>query len=94
MKENGASHINYTYLLLQVWKRRWVVVRRPYVFLFREERDPCERGIINLARANTEYSDPTSNSASAKSSANHQEIVSAVGFSYLYYLFASFSYYR
>ena len=69
-------------------------MRRPYVFLFREERDPCERGIINLARANTEYSDPTSNSASATSSANHQEIVSAVGFSCLYYLFASFSYYR
>ena len=59
-------------------------MRRPYVFLFREERDPCERGIINLARANTEYSDPTSNSASAASSANHQEIVSAVGISHLH----------
>ena len=53
-----------------------MVVRRPYVFLFRDERDPCARGIINLARANTEYSDPTSNSSA--SAANHQEIVSAV----------------
>ncbi len=40
----------------QVWKKRWVVVRRPYVFLFRDERDPCERGLINLAQAHTEYS--------------------------------------
>ena len=93
MKGNGASQINYTYLLLQVWKRRWVVVRRPYVFLFREERDPCERGIINLARANTEYSDPTSNSATAASSANHQEIVSAVGISHLH-IHLIFLYYR
>jgi kinesin family protein 1 len=33
-----------------------VIVRRPYVFLYRDERDPCERGLINLARAHTEYS--------------------------------------
>ncbi len=33
-----------------------MVVRRPYVFLFRDERDPCERGLINLAQAHTEYS--------------------------------------
>ena len=32
------------------------MVRRPYVFLFRDERDYCERGIINLAQAKTEYS--------------------------------------
>ena len=41
---------------MQVWKKRWVMVRRPYVFLFRDERDYCERGIINLAQAKTEYS--------------------------------------
>ncbi|XP_059085129.1 kinesin-like protein unc-104 isoform X3 [Tigriopus californicus] len=40
----------------KVWKKRWVIVRRPYVFLFRDERDPCERGVINLAQAHTEYS--------------------------------------
>ena len=39
-----------------MWKKRWVVVRRPYVFLFRDERDYCERGLINLAQAKTEYS--------------------------------------
>jgi hypothetical protein len=32
-----------------------VVVRRPYVFLYREERDPCERALINLATARTEF---------------------------------------
>ena len=40
----------------QVWKKRWVVVRRPYVFIYRDERDLCERGLINLAQARTEYS--------------------------------------
>jgi len=39
----------------KVWKKRWVVVRRPYVFFFRDERDHCERGMINLAQAKTEY---------------------------------------
>ena len=37
------------------WKKRWVIVRRPYVFVFRDERDPCERALINLATASTEY---------------------------------------
>ncbi len=32
-----------------------MVVRRPYVFFFRDERDHCERGLINLAQAKTEY---------------------------------------
>ncbi len=39
-----------------MWKKRWVVVRRPYVFVYRDERDICEREVINLAVANTEYS--------------------------------------
>ena len=30
-------------------------MRRPYVFIYRDEKDPCERGIINLAQAKTEY---------------------------------------
>lgn len=39
------------------WIKRWVVVRRPYVFIFRDERDPVERGLINLATAQIEYSE-------------------------------------
>ncbi|XP_040578611.1 kinesin-like protein unc-104 isoform X3 [Lepeophtheirus salmonis] len=40
----------------KLWKKRWVLVRRPYVFIFRDEKDHAERGIINLAHATTEYS--------------------------------------
>lgn len=39
------------------WKKRWVMVRRPYVFIFRDERDPVERGLINLGTAQVEYSE-------------------------------------
>ncbi|KPJ15600.1 Kinesin-like protein KIF1B [Papilio machaon] len=33
------------------------VVRRPYVFIYRDERDPIERALINLANAHVEYSE-------------------------------------
>lgn len=33
------------------------VVRRPYVFIFRDEKDAVERGLINLATAQVEYSE-------------------------------------
>ncbi|XP_041982439.1 kinesin-like protein unc-104 isoform X5 [Aricia agestis] len=39
------------------WKKRWLVVRRPYVFMYRDERDPVERAVINLANAHVEYSE-------------------------------------
>ncbi|XP_039756150.1 kinesin-like protein unc-104 isoform X11 [Pararge aegeria] len=39
------------------WKKRWLVVRRPYVFIYRDERDPVERAVINLANAHVEYSE-------------------------------------
>ncbi|XP_076265727.1 kinesin family member unc-104 isoform X2 [Rhynchophorus ferrugineus] len=39
------------------WKKRWVSVRRPYVFIFRDEKDPVERALINLATAQVEYSE-------------------------------------
>ncbi|XP_049875972.1 kinesin-like protein unc-104 isoform X2 [Pectinophora gossypiella] len=39
------------------WKKRWLVVRRPYVFMYRDERDPIERAVINLANAHVEYSE-------------------------------------
>ncbi|KAL3272424.1 hypothetical protein HHI36_013906 [Cryptolaemus montrouzieri] len=43
------------------WKKRWVSVRRPYVFIFRDEKDPVERALINLATAQVEYSEDQSN---------------------------------
>lgn len=37
-------------------------MRRPYVFIFRDEKDPVERALINLATAQVEYSeDQTTN---------------------------------
>ncbi|XP_017782676.1 PREDICTED: kinesin-like protein unc-104 isoform X6 [Nicrophorus vespilloides] len=42
------------------WKKRWVAVRRPYVFIFRDEKDPVERALINLGTAQVEYSEDQS----------------------------------
>lgn len=39
------------------WVKRYVVVRRPYVYLFRSERDSVERAVINLSSAKVEYSE-------------------------------------
>ena len=39
------------------WVRRWVVVRRPYVLLYKDEKDCVERGLINLGTAIVEYSE-------------------------------------
>ena len=39
------------------WVRRWVVVRRPYVLLYKDEKDCIERGLINLSTAVVEYSE-------------------------------------
>ncbi|XP_051556726.1 kinesin-like protein KIF1A isoform X2 [Myxocyprinus asiaticus] len=39
------------------WVRRYIVVRRPYVYLYRSERDCVERAVINLSSAQVEYSE-------------------------------------
>ncbi|KAG8189809.1 hypothetical protein JTE90_026115 [Oedothorax gibbosus] len=39
------------------WVKHWVVVRRPYVFIYKNEKDLVERGMINLATAQVEYSE-------------------------------------
>uniref|UniRef100_A0A672N9L5 plus-end-directed kinesin ATPase n=1 Tax=Sinocyclocheilus grahami TaxID=75366 RepID=A0A672N9L5_SINGR len=39
------------------WVKRYIVVRRPYVYLYRSERDCVERAVINLSSAQVEYSD-------------------------------------
>lgn len=51
------GHLNVLQHGTHGWKKRWVVVRRPYVFIYREERDPIERAVINLAHAHVEYSE-------------------------------------
>ncbi|XP_017483994.1 PREDICTED: kinesin-like protein unc-104 isoform X13 [Rhagoletis zephyria] len=39
------------------WKKRWVIVRRPYVFIYKSEKDPVERAVLNLATAQVECSE-------------------------------------
>ncbi|XP_017838469.1 kinesin-like protein unc-104 isoform X1 [Drosophila busckii] len=39
------------------WKKRWVIVRRPYVFIYRSEKDPVERAVLNLGTAQVECSE-------------------------------------
>ncbi|KAF8570712.1 hypothetical protein P879_02381 [Paragonimus westermani] len=37
------------------WLRRWFVVRRPFLFIYADEHDPIERGLINLTTAKLDY---------------------------------------
>ncbi|XP_037830167.1 kinesin-like protein KIF1A isoform X8 [Kryptolebias marmoratus] len=39
------------------WVKRFVVVRRPYVYIYNSERDTVERAILNLSSAQVEYSE-------------------------------------
>ena len=39
------------------WKKRWVVVRRPYVFVYKSDKDPVERAVLNLGTAQVECSE-------------------------------------
>uniref|UniRef100_A0A8D3EBS0 plus-end-directed kinesin ATPase n=1 Tax=Scophthalmus maximus TaxID=52904 RepID=A0A8D3EBS0_SCOMX len=39
------------------WVKRFVVVRRPYVYIYNTERDGVERAILNLSSAQVEYSE-------------------------------------
>ncbi|XP_031694059.1 kinesin-like protein KIF1A isoform X8 [Oncorhynchus kisutch] len=39
------------------WVRRYVVVRRPYVYIYNTERDSVERAILNLSSAHVKYSE-------------------------------------
>ncbi|KAM9761861.1 kinesin-like protein KIF1A isoform 6-T8 [Menidia menidia] len=39
------------------WVKRYVVVRRPYVYIYNSERDTVERAILNLSCAQVEYSE-------------------------------------
>ncbi|XP_013979234.1 kinesin-like protein KIF1A isoform X17 [Salmo salar] len=39
------------------WVKRYVVVRRPYVYIYNTERDSVERAILNLSSAHVKYSE-------------------------------------
>lgn len=39
------------------WVKRFVVVRRPYVYIYNSDKDMVERAILNLSKAQVEYSE-------------------------------------
>ncbi|CAF0730672.1 unnamed protein product [Brachionus calyciflorus] len=39
------------------WMKKFVTVRRPFVFLYNNDRDPVERGLINLSNAEIVYNE-------------------------------------
>ncbi|XP_072200803.1 kinesin-like protein KIF1A isoform X16 [Excalfactoria chinensis] len=39
------------------WVKRFVVVRRPYVYIYNSDKDSVERAILNLSKAQVEYSE-------------------------------------
>lgn len=39
------------------WARRFVVVRRPYAYMYNSDKDAVERFVLNLSTAQVEYSE-------------------------------------
>jgi kinesin family member 1 len=39
------------------WKKRWIVVRRPYIFIYKSDKDNIERAVLNLMNAQVECSE-------------------------------------
>ncbi|XP_065919048.1 kinesin-like protein KIF1A isoform X2 [Dysidea avara] len=57
----NASRVGYLDLLEQsptsesLWMRRYMVVKRPFLLIYHNNRDPVERDFINLANAKVQY---------------------------------------
>ncbi|XP_077007470.1 kinesin-like protein KIF1B isoform X6 [Tamandua tetradactyla] len=51
------GYLHFKEPLSSSWAKHFVVVRRPYVFIYNNDKDPVERGIINLSTAQVEYSE-------------------------------------
>lgn len=55
----GVSKKGYISLMSEEsrkWTKHWLVIRRPYLFVFRNEKDAVESAIINLSEAEIDYS--------------------------------------
>lgn len=39
------------------WIKKYVVIRRPFVFIYKNDRDPLERSLINLSTAQIVYNE-------------------------------------
>uniref|UniRef100_A0A8C3VUD4 plus-end-directed kinesin ATPase n=1 Tax=Catagonus wagneri TaxID=51154 RepID=A0A8C3VUD4_9CETA len=51
------GYLHFKEPLSSNWAKHFVVVRRPYVFIYNSDKDPVERGVINLSTAQVEYSE-------------------------------------
>ncbi|XP_066059269.1 kinesin-like protein KIF1B isoform X13 [Chamaea fasciata] len=51
------GYLHFKEPLSTSWAKHFVVVRRPYVFIYNSDKDPVERGVINLSTAQVEYSE-------------------------------------
>lgn len=51
------GYLHFLEPLTNGWVKRYVVVRRPYVYIYNTERDAVERAILNLSSAQVEYSE-------------------------------------
>uniref|UniRef100_A0A1I8BB77 Kinesin-like protein unc-104 n=1 Tax=Meloidogyne hapla TaxID=6305 RepID=A0A1I8BB77_MELHA len=51
------GYMNFMEGVRNEWIRRWVVIRRPYILLYRDDKDLVVRGLINLAISKIEYED-------------------------------------
>ncbi|XP_049631221.1 kinesin-like protein KIF1B isoform X7 [Suncus etruscus] len=51
------GYLNFKEPLSGNWAKHFVVVRRPYVLMYNSDKDPVERGLINLSTAQVEFSE-------------------------------------
>ncbi|XP_053864897.1 kinesin-like protein KIF1B isoform X4 [Malaclemys terrapin pileata] len=51
------GYLHFKEPLSSSWAKHFVIVRRPYVFIYNSDKDPVEKGIINLSTAQVEYSE-------------------------------------
>uniref|UniRef100_A0A8C9RW70 plus-end-directed kinesin ATPase n=1 Tax=Scleropages formosus TaxID=113540 RepID=A0A8C9RW70_SCLFO len=51
------GYLNFMEPRSNSWVKHFVVVRRPYVFIYNNDKDPVERGVLNLSTAQVEYSE-------------------------------------
>ncbi|XP_074190173.1 kinesin-like protein KIF1B isoform X12 [Rhinolophus sinicus] len=51
------GYLHFKEPLSSNWAKHFVVVRRPYVLIYNSDKDPVERGIMNLSTAQVEFSE-------------------------------------
>uniref|UniRef100_UPI00359018C2 kinesin-like protein KIF1B isoform X3 n=1 Tax=Myxine glutinosa TaxID=7769 RepID=UPI00359018C2 len=51
------GYLSFLQPVSNLWQKRYVVVRRPYAYIYNGDKDPVERGALNLSSAQVEYSE-------------------------------------